>query len=641
MANTIPQMFLERVASYPDLPAQYAKDAGGEFKTTSFRNLLEDIKVFAAGLLELDLLRGEHVGLIADNRREWLIADLAILGLGAADVPRGCDATEQEIQYILDFSECRIVILENEKQLAKVVAHKAAMPGLEIALLFDPVSPKAKAEAEKAGLAFVTFGEVCARGAPRASAKPSEYVNRVAEGKRDELATIIYTSGTTGEPKGVMLSHGNFLHQTDFIPSIIHILPGHAFLSVLPVWHSFERVVQYIILTCGAGIAYSKPIGSVLLADMQAVRPQWLTSVPRIWESVKDGVYRTLKNQNGVKKALFAFFVGIGESYSYFRDHLLGRMPQFAPRIRILEILWSFLPFLLIAPLRALGGLIVFKTVKNKLGGRFIAGISGGGALPSSVDRFFGAIGILILEGYGLTETAPVIGVRPQDKPVMGTVGPAIKGTELKIVDELGERLPAGSKGLIMVRGPSVMMGYYKRPDLTAKVLGEDGWFDTGDLGMLTHQGELRITGRAKDTIVLRGGENVEPVPIEQKLAESDYIGQAVVLGQDQKYLAALIIPDQDAVIAWAEDNAIPIVDYPSLLQQPEVVELIDYEMNELVSARNGFKSFERIFRFALLAAPFEVGKELSAKQEIKRHAIVEIYHREVKKLFEQSGEYS
>jgi long-chain acyl-CoA synthetase len=287
-----------------------------------------------------------------------------------------------------------------------------------------------------------------------------------------------------------------------------------------------------------------------------------------------------------------------------------------------------------------LGGLIVFKTVKNKLGGRFIAGISGGGALPSAVDRFFGAIGILILEGYGLTETAPVVGVRPQYAPVVGTVGPPLAGTELKIVDELGERLPPGSKGIIMVRGPSVMLGYYKRPELTAKVLGEDGWLDSGDLGMLTLNGELKITGRAKDTIVLRGGENVEPAPIEQKLAESEYISQAVIVGQDQKYLAALIVPDRDAIVAWAEENAVPIVDYEGLLQQPEVLDLVDYEVKELVSAKNGFKSFERVFRFALLAKPFEVGRELSAKQEVKRHAVAELYHKEIKRLFEQENSY-
>jgi long-chain acyl-CoA synthetase len=635
MADTIPQMVFETARDYPDTPVQYSKNASGEFEAISYSRLLDDVRGFAAGLLELGLSRGDHVGLISDNRREWLVTDLAVLGLGAADVPRGCDATEQEIEFILGFSECRIAALENERQLAKILRRKAGMPLLGSVILFDPPSAEAAAAAREAGVAVRSFAEVAALGAPRLAAKGREYDEAVARGARGDLATIIFTSGTTGEPKGVILSHGNFLHQTEQLSQVLHIKPGHVFLTVLPIWHSFERACQYIILQCGAGTAYSKPVGSVMLADMQAVRPHWLTSVPRIWESVQDGVYRTLKNQSPVKKNLFAFFVGIGETYAYLRDHLLGRMPEFTPRSRVLEILWSIIPFILIAPIRALGGIVVFKTVKNKLGGRFVAGISGGGALPPSVDRFFGAIGILILEGYGLTETAPVIGVRLQDRPVPGTVGPAIAGTELKIVDELGEKLHYGNKGLILARGPTVMMGYYKRPDLTAKVIDENGWLDTGDLGMLTRRGELRITGRAKDTIVLRGGENVEPLPIEQKLAESEYIKQAVVLGQDQRYLAALIVPDQDAVTAWAEENNVPIVDYEGLLQQPEVSELIDSEINELVSMKNGFKSFERVFRFALLAKPFEVGRELSAKQEIKRHAIVELYHKEVKRLFD------
>jgi long-chain acyl-CoA synthetase len=218
---------------------------------------------------------------------------------------------------------------------------------------------------------------------------------------------------------------------------------------------------------------------------------------------------------------------------------------------------------------------------------------------------------------------------------VLGTVGSPIPGTELKIVDELGEKLGPGEKGLILARGPSVMLGYYKRPDLTAKAIDEYLWLDTGDLGMLTSDGLLNITGRAKDTIVLRGGENVEPAPIEQKLLESEYIQAAVVLGQDQRYLAALVVPKQDAVTAWAQENNIPIVDYEGLLQTPEVVELIDYEISGLINAKNGFKSFERIFRCALLPKPFQVGRELSAKQEIKRYAIAEMYRKEYKKLFD------
>jgi long-chain acyl-CoA synthetase len=635
MAMTIPQMFLERAREHADLSAQYSKDGSGEFKSFSYGRLKDDVAAFAAGLLEIGLARGDHVGLISDNRREWLVADLAILGLGAADVPRGCDATEQEIRYILDWSECALAILENDKQLKKILSIKSGVPGLRKAILFDPAEKGTREQAEAAGLEVLDYAAVFAAGEARRAKKAGEYEDEAAKGKKDDLATLIYTSGTTGEPKGVMLSHGNFLHQTDFIPTIVHIRAGHVFLSVLPVWHSFERIVQYIILVAGAGIAYSKPIGSIMLADMQAVRPQWFTSVPRIWESVKDGVYRNIKAQGGVKKVLFSFFVGVGESYSYFRNHVLGYVPAFAPRSRILEIALCILPMLILAPLRGLGAVLVFKKIREKLGGHFIAGISGGGALPPSVDRFFNAIGVLILEGYGLTETAPVIGVRPQDKPVLGTVGPAIRGTEIKIVDELGEKVHAGTKGLILVRGGSIMQGYYKRQDLTAKVMRADGWLDTGDLGMLTRHGELRITGRAKDTIVLLGGENIEPVPIEQRLCESEYVKQVVVLGQDQKYLAALIVPDPEAVNAWAKENVSAIIDYESLLQQPEVLELFDFEIAERVSAKNGFKSFERIFRFALLPTPFEVGKELSAKQEIKRHAVVEIYHKQVKKLFE------
>jgi long-chain acyl-CoA synthetase len=635
MANTIPLMFLETVKKNPDITAQFAKDGSGEFRAISYAALLEDIKAFAAGLLELGVGRGDRVGLISDNRREWMLIDLALLGLGAADVPRGCDATEQEIRYILSFSECGVSILENDKQLRKVTANKDGMPLLKTVILLERPEAASRAAAEGAGLSVLSFDEIAALGAARFARSPSEYLDEAAKGKRDDIATLIYTSGTTGEPKGVMLSHGNFLYQTEQLPRILTIKPGETWLSVLPVWHSFERILQYVILVSSASIAYSKPVGAIMLADMQSIRPQWMASVPRIWELIKDGVYRAINSQGGAKKVLFRFFVGAGTSFAFFRNHLLGLMPDFKHRSRLLEVLASLIPFALLSPVYGLGSVLVFGKIKQKLGGRFVAGVSGGGALPAAVDRFFGALGILVLEAYGLTETAPAISSRLHHRPVTGTVGPALEGTEVKIVGEKGEALPHGRQGVIMVRGPQVMKGYYKRPELTAKVLSGEGWLDTGDLGMLTRNGEIRITGRAKDTIVLRGGENVEPMPIEQKLCESEYIQAAIVLGQDQKYLAALIVPDRDAVSSWAAENRVPIIDYEDLLRQPEVIELIDAEMNELVNSRFGFKSFERIFRFTLLAAPFEAGRELSAKQEIKRHAINEIHAKQIKKLFE------
>lgn len=647
MAETIPQMYIEIAQRQPDVNAQLSKDAEGKFQPTSYGTLLKEVGICAHGLHSLGIRRGDNVGFISDNRKEWLIADLAMLGLGAADVPRGCDATAQEIAYILSWSECATVILENDRQLQKILDIKAGrLPfgsqslkeapyaHLKTLILFEPPSPSVVEQATDAGLSILIFSTIMKEGRSLYEKDPEFFRNEAAKGRRDDIATIIYTSGTTGDPKGVMLSHGNFLHQTEYLPSLIGVKSGDVFLSVLPVWHSFERVVQYIILQAGATIAYSKPVGQILLADMQAVQPQWFTSVPRIWESIKDSVYKTIRQSGGVKKTMFSMFVGIGEAQAYFRNMLLDRLPKFSPRSRVVDIAVSIIPFVLLTPLRALGDVLVFKKIKEKLGKGFIAGISGGGALPPSVDKFFDALGILILEGYGLTETAPVLGVRLKTHPVTGTVGPIHRGTEIRIVDERGKALPAGEKGVIQVRGPQVMLGYYRRSDLTAKILSGEGWLDTGDLGMLTIHGEIKIVGRAKDTIVLRGGENIEPVPIEQRLCESLYIQQAVVLGQDQKYLAALIVPREEALIQWAEENEIPFVDYASLLEQPVVKELIDSEINACVSMKNGFKPFERIFRFALLPTPFEPGRELSAKQELKRHAINELYRNQIRSLF-------
>jgi long-chain acyl-CoA synthetase len=254
--------------------------------------------------------------------------------------------------------------------------------------------------------------------------------------------------------------------------------------------------------------------------------------------------------------------------------------------------------------------------------------------LPPVVDSFFGAAGVLLLEGYGLTETAPVLAVRHQSGPVPGTVGTLLNGTECRILAEDGSELPPGEMGVIYVRGPQVMKGYYKRPEFTKEVLSDDGWLNTGDLGMLTHRGELKLTGRAKDTIVLLGGENIEPLPIEQKITESEFIDTAVVVGQDQKYLGALVIPNKEALEAYANENHVFYNQWDDLCSNEATQEQLMAEVNNLVSAKNGFRGFERVFRIAVLKDPFEVGKELSAKQEVKRHVIAEMYRKEIENLF-------
>jgi len=634
MEATIPKL-LQRIAQeYPDHHGQLSKDRDGVFQPTSFKKLLEEVQSVAAGLLSIGVKRGDHVGLIADNCKEWLLADLGILSVGAADVPRGNDATDKEVSYILGFAECATVIVENVSGLQRVSRLRSDLKRVKQIVVLDPDYESGDKPSDLRGVTVHRLSDIMKTGSEKLEKQPDLVEREIAAGAENDVATLIFTSGTTGEPKGVMLSHKNFLHQVEHVPELIRVGPGDIWLCVLPVWHSFERIMQYVALGSASALAYSKPIGKIMLADFAAIRPTWMASVPRIWESLQAGIYRNINNQGGIKSVLFHFFVGVGKVHTRFSNMVKGLLPRFHKRIRGLDFALGILPYVLLWPLRALGNVLVFSKIKARLGGRFVAGISGGGALPGYVDNFFAAAGVLLLEGYGLTETAPVLGVRDQSHPVPGTVGPVFPGTEVKIVDETGKPLPPGTRGVVMARGPQVMLGYYNRPEETARMIDAEGWLNTGDLGKLTWDNELTIVGRAKDTIVLLGGENVEPAPIESKLRESSYIDQVVVLGQDKKFLACLIVPNTEQLEQFARENSLPYLDVPQLITAPEVHELFSSEISSLVSPQNGFKSFERIYRFKLLDTEFMAGRELSGKQEVKRHAVNEIYAREIADLF-------
>jgi long-chain acyl-CoA synthetase len=291
-------------------------------------------------------------------------------------------------------------------------------------------------------------------------------------------------------------------------------------------------------------------------------------------------------------------------------------------------------PWLLLYPVKALGGVLVFKKIRAKVGTGWRAGISGGGALPPPIDAFFWAVGVKVVEGYGLTETAPVVAVRPIGAPVFGTIGTPIRRVEVRIVDDRGSGRGVGKTGELQVRGETVMKGYFKRDDLTRRAVSDEGWLSTGDLGMFTVSGELVIRGRKKDTIVLRGGENVEPLPIEMKLNDSPYITTSVAVGQDERSLGVLIVPNREEVTAFAEEKGIPTVPYEDLLKNFEVLKLFEQEIHGAINAKNGFRMFERIGPFCLLPKEFETGRELSAKQEIARYRIVELYRKEIRAMF-------
>jgi long-chain acyl-CoA synthetase len=631
--KTLPQMLRARVKENPELIVQYAKDSDGLFAPTTYREFYDETRLVAAGLLALGVKRGDLVGLISDNRREWLAADFGVLSIGAADVPRGCDVLVQELTYILKFTGCAITFAENQKQAEKLLS--CDLPELKIIITFDSVDPGLSAMAEEKGVKIYSYGGLITFGKTRRDEWPDEVDAEIDSGNDEDIATIIFTSGTTGEPKGVMLTHRNFLCQLPPFENVFDMKPGEIWLSVLPVWHSFERAVEYVILYHKNTIAYSKPIASVLMADFLNIKPHWIATVPRVWEAIMDGIKRSVKQMGGLQKFFFDYCVSIGLVYTYFKDLCFGLIPNYHGRIRALDAVMGFSPWLLLSPVRALAWLTVFRRLRRRLGGRFRAGLTGGGAIPPRVDHFFNAVGLRLQEAYGLTETAPIVSVRQYRKSRQGTIGQIlVPGTEFKIVGKDEQSLPTGHNGILHIRGVQVMKGYYKKPDLTAKVLSEDGWLNTGDIAMSTHDSELRITGRAKDTIVLRSGENVEPVPIENKLKESPLILQSMVVGQDQKHIAALIVPLQDAIMAFAEENNIPIVDWELLLQQPEINEIIASDITGLISEKEGFKTFERIHKFKLLPKPFEPGLDLSPKMEPMRHKINVRYAKEIQGLF-------
>ena len=642
LPKNIPLMVRQRAELCPELCAQASKEEKGNFKNYSFSEVYKDMISLSLALAEVGVSRNDHVALFSDNCREWLLTDLAVLSLGAADVPRGCDSMASELQYIISFSECKTAVFENERQFNKTIEKKEDAPLLKTAVFFQAPGEETHKKAESLGITVFLFEELLEKGhALYELPGKKEYIEKEMDATQgDDIATILFTSGTTGTPKGVMLTHRNYMAQMEVVHHILTVKPGDMWLTVLPVWHSFERCLEYMALTLKSGIAYSKPVSSIMLADFAKIRPQWMCGVPRLWESLAKGVKRAMKKEGGIKNALFTFFVAAGTKYAWAKEHITGQVCRFVKRPRIFDFLAGIVPFIVLWPVHALGELLVYRKIRDKLGGRITAAISGGGALQHETDCFYRAIGFKLLEGYGITEAAPVLSVRNIFKPRPGCVGEIYPSAEVRIVAEKNgspvslEPLRPGKTGLVLARGDQIMKGYYKQPELTAAVIDKDGWLNTGDLGKLTFDGEIKITGRAKDTIVLLNGENIEPLGIETALCGSPYIETAVVFGQDEKFLGALIVGSKTGIESYAQENNIPYGNYEELIASPEIEILIRHEIDSIISASNGFKPCERVYRFFILGKSFEIGKELSAKQEFMRYKVAELYKDKIAAMF-------
>lgn len=632
-AANIADLYRLAAVVYGDFPAQAHRGKSADFQTRSYRELYDTACALGTAFIWLGLQARQHVAIVSDNRPEWMLCDAAVLLCGAADVPRAADTTEQEISFIVAHSDAVLLIAENKTVLQRVLAVRAALPKVKHIVLLEGEPPE--------GSAVHKLTDLLERGRHLRATGDRVIEERLAGIKGEDLFTIIYTSGTTGEPKGVMLTHDNMLSQARLLP--FDLTPGDRILSILPVWHSYERVFEMVTVSHGSCTYYTslRAVGE----DLRKVRPTWMASAPRLWEGLYSRILQNVSQAPPLRRVLFRFAYHCSREYQSAWFFLTGRrldlhgrsLPQ-SLRLAVLSIGQLFLYAL---PHKILDALVL-KKLRGVVGGKFRGTVSGGGALPPHIDEFFNYIGIPVLEGYGMTETSPVLAVRTWRKLVIGTVGPFWPRTEIRIVDPadgkviypsgLAGRGGRGCKGEIQAKGPQVMKGYYKNPGATAKVL-QDGWMNTGDIGMVTFNDCLKILGRSKETIVLLSGENVEPVPIEAQLLESRFIEQCLVVGQDEKNLGALIVPSVEALQA----QGFPVSDLSSAENNPRVTEVINAEVRRLVSREQGFKPFEFVLAWRFVPKAFEVGDELTATFKPKRHVITGKYSRLIDEMYQHT----
>lgn len=641
LGETLPVMLRNKVARVPNHTLQCVKNKSGVFVRYSYSQVYQHIVEMAWSLKRLGVKKGDRVGMMSDNRREWFISDYAVMSLGACDVPRGCDSMGVEMRFILGYAGCEVSFFENARQLQKVLEKIEEVPSLKKAILFDHADGATLEEAKEKGVEVIYYSTLESEGTQMTSGDWIEIEKGMDDIGKDDVCTIIFTSGTTGVPKGVQLTHDNMIAQCEAAPTAFGLAQtGDIWLTVLPVWHSYERAFQYIVVAMEGGFAYSKPIASVMIQDMQLVRPQWMNAVPRLWEAVGAGLKREINKYSAVTKLIFKYSIAYGKLFYSVKTKALGRRCRFSWYPRFMDIIVWIVPFILLCPGYFIGEKLVYCRIREKLGGKFRAAISGGGALQPETEKFFNAVGFKLLEAYGMTETSPVVSVKNSKWPRTNNVGKPLPDFQVKVVQEKdGEiadtkPLQPGKKGLLLVRGRQIMKGYYNRDDLTAKIIDQDGWLNTGDLAMVSYDGEIKIVGRAKDTIVLLGGENIEPAVIEKALNSSPYIERSVVMGQDKKYVGALIVPDEGLVTSYAEDNGIVYDNYEALLETNEIQNLFRTEIDSLVNAKSGFRTCERIFKFALLKESFQIGKDINAKQELMRHKIAKTYRKQISKIF-------
>jgi long-chain acyl-CoA synthetase len=578
-------------------PLTLGRCRGDAVDGLSGKEVFERVRDLSLGFGALGMSSGDRVAILAESRPEWVMCDLAVLAAGGVTVPIYPTLPASQVRYILHDSGARLAVVSTADQLGKLQDVRHLLPALEAVVVMDA------AAAHSASV--LALHDVELRGHSRmtgewgAGREFREAARRISPG---DLATIIYTSGTTGEPKGVMLTHGSLAANLEAGSQVLALSQDDVALSFLPLSHAFERMVSYIYLFTGVTLVFAESMDTIA-RDIAAVRPTVLTGVPRVYEKLQARIVAAGEASPGAKGMIFRWAVRAGLTRA--RALLTGRAP--GP---------------IVAAKAALAERLVFSTIRGRLGGRIRFLVSGSAPLGASVLEFFHGIGLPIVEGYGLTETAPILTVNPPAAPRVGTVGRPLPNVELRIAPD----------GEILARGPNVMAGYYNKPEATAEVL-KDGWLATGDIGTLDADGYLRITDRKKDLLVTSGGKKVAPQPIENVLRLSPLVAEAVVLGDRRRYVTALIVPEFAALERRLEGLGRGPSGRSELVARADVVALYQ----EVVDALNrDLSPFERIKRVALLPSEFTVASgELTPTLKVRRKVIEERWRAQIDELYQ------
>lgn len=591
--QTLPELFTRVFRHYRGQQKKFplARKVNGAYEPISYDSLKTDVSGLAAFLKHKGVEERDRVAILSENRPGWYLADMAVLSIGAVDVPLYPSLPPNQIEYILRDSSSRAVIVSNMLQLGKILSIWQNLPELEFIVVMNRLDEKVDgvtelSEAKKTGNAILE--------------STPDYVSYTML-KPDDIATIIYTSGTTGLPKGVMLTHRNICENVKSCSSIIRLDESDRSLSFLPLSHSYERTGGYYLLfACGAQIYLAESIETVSLNIAEA-KPTIIFTVPRLFDRIKTNILKQIENQSPIKQKVFnwAYDTGI----EYHKKSNTGNSP------------------VLLSMQNRLADKLVYSKIRSKFGGSLRYFVSGGAALPLKVGEFFQALDITILEGYGLTETSPVTNVNRPEKVKFGTVGPVVDNVTVKI----------DTDGEILFKGPNIMKGYWNDEEATKEVI-HDGWFRTGDIGELDEDGYLKITDRKKHIIVTSGGKNIAPLPIEQLIAENKYVDQVMVVGEKKPFLVALIVPNFSELETFAEEEQLNFSSKNDLTEQKQIRQI--YE-SLLRNVSRQLAAHEKVRKFHLMKEAFTIDNGyMTPTLKLKRKAIGNAFRKEIDALY-------